>query len=357
MLQVSAPDGRIVQANVPYGMSAGSIFMVELPAARNGPPVTSTIVSTTLAPTTIGVEKPHDYSQIHVMQPPVSPTLLSEPFVTAYPVGSNPNDITIQALPMSNPSAIPAPIPTPIPPPSSSRLLKVQVPPGTSGGTVIHVQVPGENRTISAQVPQGATEFHVSYEPAAAPIVVTAPSPSMVVSQYSGGEKLLLVAVPPGTAPGSTLHVGIPGEPGRVVAATVPPGVSQFHVSYIPHGDVAMRNNGPLHGSFQNDHNRNGQHNGYNNNNRGYNSNNRGYNNSGGGGMGSMMLPMLGGAALGAGLMSIFDHSNQAEDSAAYQQDTGDYGGGDYGGDYGGFDGGGDDGGYGGDGGGGGGDY
>lgn len=48
-------------------------------------------------------------------------------------------------------------------------------------------------------------------------------------------EKLLSVRVPPGTPPGTTLHVSVPDEPGRILAAKVPPGnVSKFHVSYVP---------------------------------------------------------------------------------------------------------------------------
>jgi hypothetical protein len=43
----------------------------------------------------------------------------------------------------------------------------------------------------------------------------------------------LLVRVPPGTVPGTTLHVSVPDEPGRILAAQVPPGgVQEFHVSY-----------------------------------------------------------------------------------------------------------------------------
>jgi hypothetical protein len=39
--------------------------------------------------------------------------------------------------------------------------------------------------------------------------------------------------VPKGTAAGTTLHVSVPDEPGRILAAKVPPGnVREFHVSY-----------------------------------------------------------------------------------------------------------------------------
>ena len=329
MLQVSAPDGRIVHANVPQGMSAGSTFMVELPPVRG-----DSLVPHTLASSTVGVVDPRDnYSKVQIMRPPAC--VPSEPFATAYPIGSSPNETTIQAIPVST-EAIPS---SAMPPPSAS-LLKVQVPPGTPGGSTVHVQIPGENRTIAAQVPHGETEFHVSYVPQdapSAPIMSSAfqsspaRAPVALSSPSIQPEKLLLVRVPPGTAPGATLHVCIPDERGRILAVTVPPGVSQFHVSYTPQGGTTASNSrGIQNGSFQN------------NNSNGYNNrNNQSYNNNEGG-IGSMILPLLGGAAMGAGLMSVFDHSHNSgyDDSPAYQQDAGDYGydggdvgGGDYGGD------------------------
>mmetsp|Transcript_2567 Transcript_2567/g.6973 ORF Transcript_2567/g.6973 Transcript_2567/m.6973 type:complete len:101 (-) Transcript_2567:108-410(-) len=42
----------------------------------------------------------------------------------------------------------------------------------------------------------------------------------------------LKVQVPPGTAPGTTLHVQIPNGGGKMVAAQVPPNCSEFHVQY-----------------------------------------------------------------------------------------------------------------------------
>jgi hypothetical protein len=195
-------------------------------------------------------------------------------------------------------------------------------------------------------------------------------------------EKLLLVRVPPGVSPGSTLHVNIPDEPGRVIAATVPPNCSEFHVSYQPHnpqqsGQPRNINGHPSHNGPRNSYqNNNGPpHNsGYQNNNgrNGYQNNNRNQNDAGG--MGGMFLPALGGAALGMVGMSMFDHqrnngynndenmyadngggdyggANDYNDTNAYAdagggEDCGGYGGGggdwggndDYGGDYGGGD-------------------
>ena len=341
MLQVSAPDGRIVHVNVPQGISAGSTFMVEIPPVS----VDSVVSSSLAASSTVGVVEPHNnFSKLHVMQPPAC--VPTEPFATAYPVGSSPNETTIQPIPVST-TAFPSSAMTP----PSSSLIKVQVPPGTPGGSTVHVQIPGENRTIAAQVPHGQTEFHVCYVPhdaTSVPIMASTFQSSPVVAPVALSspsippEKLLLVKVPPGTSPGTTLHVCIPDEPGRVLAATVPPGVSQFHVSYTPQvGRPASHSQGIPNGSFRN------------NNSNGYYNRNDQNNNNNGGGMGSMILPLLGGAAMGAGLMSVFDHTyNAGYDNSP--QDAGDYGGDVGGGDYGGDDYGGGD--YGG-GGFGGGDY
>ena len=46
-------------------------------------------------------------------------------------------------------------------------------------------------------------------------------------------KKLILVDVPPGTAPGSILKVQVPGQPGRILRARVPAGnAKKFHVAY-----------------------------------------------------------------------------------------------------------------------------
>jgi len=50
---------------------------------------------------------------------------------------------------------------------------------------------------------------------------------------------LLQVRVPIGTSPGTTLHIKVPGD-GRVVAAVVPPGVTQFNVSVPPISQVGI---------------------------------------------------------------------------------------------------------------------
>lgn len=129
------------------------------------------------------------------------------------------------------------------------KLLRVQVPEGLRAGSTIHVEIPGEFRTLAAQVPPNVRYFHVAYTPTVLDEKdfekVTRQSfptprppqqaPSTVITHHSGppGQKLLLVRVPQGTMPGATLHVSVPDEPGRILAAQVPPGnVREFHVSY-----------------------------------------------------------------------------------------------------------------------------
>ena len=122
------------------------------------------------------------------------------------------------------------------------RYLLVNVPPGTPAGTTLHIQVPGENRTLAAEVPRGVSSFRVAYTPRTTSN--QSPPPALPQekqlqrqssSNGSIGQKLLSVQVPSGTRPGSTLHVAVPDEPGRILAAQVPPGnLKQFHVAYIP---------------------------------------------------------------------------------------------------------------------------
>jgi hypothetical protein len=144
-------------------------------------------------------------------------------------------------------------------------LLLVQVSPNAQVGSYICVEIPGENRTIAAQVPPGGvSQFYVSYlsQPSPPTAENAAPFSSMPQPQTSivesgqlnqpiatapfvaaepthlsvpAGHKTLLVQVPPGTTPGTTLHVTVPDEPGRLLAATVPSGnVREFHVTYQP---------------------------------------------------------------------------------------------------------------------------
>lgn len=152
---------------------------------------------------------------------------------------------------------------------SEQKVLFVRVPPGMPVGSVIHVEIPGENRTVAATVPTNVSSFHVCYTPRPQPLLAPpkghaqvqrdfrqAPRPEYAPPQFQSDDayygtqsessrviagtrpafpeqKLLLVRVPPNTAPGSTVHVSVPDEPGRILAAIVPGGgVREFHISY-----------------------------------------------------------------------------------------------------------------------------
>jgi hypothetical protein len=168
--------------------------------------------------------------------------------------------------------------------PRHQKLIHVQVPIGMLPGSTIYVEIPGEDRTVAAQVPPGVTSFHVAYTPRAPVIKTAAPTQALGESvarpgPQAGKEKLLSVRVPVGTPPGTTLHISVPGEPGRILAAQVPPGnVEKFHVSYMPSGGIshcgagmlppanAYRGSQPglptaLHGALQQPYNT--QHNGF----------------------------------------------------------------------------------------------
>ena len=123
----------------------------------------------------------------------------------------------------------------------NKEVVKVTVPPNTLPGSTIHVRIPGErNRIIAAIVPPNCTEFNVAYDPKYehdtshdAPRRKNSPLRHFAKSHPE--QKVLLVRVPPGITAGQTIHVQIPGEPGRAVKAVVPPGdVQEFHVSYTP---------------------------------------------------------------------------------------------------------------------------
>lgn len=155
------------------------------------------------------------------------------------------------------------------------KVLLVRVPSGMPVGSIIHVEIPGENRTVAATVPDNVSFFHVCYTPRPQPLLYprskeqqlatrgvrqiaprpedappqqqsqphqprTAAAQSNANNVISGvppqrpEQKLLLVRVPPNTTPGSTVHVSVPDEPGRILAAIVPPGnVREFHISYV----------------------------------------------------------------------------------------------------------------------------
>jgi hypothetical protein len=285
------------------------------------------------------------------------------------------------------------------------KLLLVHVPQGMPAGSAMQVEVPGENRTITAQVPAGVQSFHVAYTPRPLPTPPQrqppsqsrTPSPPIMVSPpparhraptTSMGQRLLLVRVPPGTQAGTTLHVSVPDEPGRILAAQVPPGnVQEFHVSYearVPQASSNSHNGGggsrggpaPAtngygqqpppssqpgfygNGSSQQQptqqffpensgnqygaqqqpppprHHQQQRMATYNNN---YQNNDRSQPQNGA--TGNLFLPFLGGAALGAAGMATYDHFAQhngdanANDPTDYNGGGADYGG-DYGGDY-----------------------
>jgi len=258
-----APDasGRTVAAIVPPGMSPGEKFIVEIPPAKTvQQPTQKPISHSGVNPTTPAIhsamedlpptapppqsvdnisEENHGRAVINVTVPPGVPPGASlyvqvpgeegrtvkavvPPGVSEFQVPYEPaNGSGSSSKTTSTVAPTPAHAQTMSPPQPSQMqgakagqsLMLVRVPPGTSPGSTIHVQIPGENRRVAAVVPPDVSEFHVAYDPAPAK------------------EKQLLVKVPPGTQPGSIIHVQIPGE-NRVVSATVPPGVSEFMVSY-----------------------------------------------------------------------------------------------------------------------------
>lgn len=325
-LLVTAPDGsgRTIMVTVPQGLSEGSTFMAEFPPSSS-PPSSPSVSSGHPAQVEAA---PIDYSQVTPLAPPPPlppamppPNFEQEPFAQAVPVGVGPHETTISPIPTSNRRQSATHLPRPASPMASSfgqPMLRVQVPPGTPAGSTLYVSIPGENRTIPAVVPPNVSCFHVPYEPQQSHSNRTT-SPVTVTPHALQNQKLLLVQVPPGIRAGETIHVSIPDEPGRLVAATVPPNVSKFQVAYQPmtngNRSAGMTNarNASSFPQQQSANSRNSD-----------------------GGVGSMLLPALGGAALGMMGMSMYDHSRHYSDNNYGDNYNGnndvDFGGGDFGG-------------------------
>lgn len=270
IIHVAHPDGsgRLIRCEVPPGLTAGALFFVKAPmptiATQSSPAVTAT-------PMPPPIPQPqHQPYMPSASAYPVAPdhvdlTAMPSPTAKAIPVHSYHNDQYpsrytpgVRPVSLASPATSVAPL---------LHMVKVVVPPGTVPGSTIHVQIPGGNRLIAAQVPPNCTEFHVQYDPleASTPCssaILHSPPPrqpfqriqpqaqaqrsySPVISEYEqqhAEKKLLLVQVPRGTAPGSTLHVEVPDEPGRLLSVTVPPNVKEFHVSYLPRPTSRPRN-------------------------------------------------------------------------------------------------------------------
>eukprot|EP00588_Corethron_pennatum_P014453 CAMPEP_0194277936 /NCGR_PEP_ID=MMETSP0169-20130528/10127_1 /TAXON_ID=218684 /ORGANISM="Corethron pennatum, Strain L29A3" /LENGTH=492 /DNA_ID=CAMNT_0039022021 /DNA_START=119 /DNA_END=1597 /DNA_ORIENTATION=+ len=169
-IHVSTPDGRIIEATVPPMHSTGSIFTVEVPAG--------------VAPAAVQCQNP-----------------------------------------VSAPDDLPVAVAVPIPDADKKQ---------SAGGTAVIVAngcsqaVPPGSVPPSAR-PQQDGHFAPATKEASAP-----PGPSCSAAPTQQPQPTLVqVNVPPGTQAGTTLHIRVPGD-GRVVAAVVPPGVSQFTVSVPP---------------------------------------------------------------------------------------------------------------------------
>ena len=303
-------------ATIPQGMSPGQSFIVSFPVVNSDNNSQGSTNSSNGSDGSNGpISTPVAASVVPQAQAPVAQS--AAPFSLAL---DNPPPAT-QASNNSN-----------------QQLLLVSVPPGTAAGATLYVQVPGENRTLKATVPPGVSQFHVAYQPrtttptmAVAPLPAPTPAPmpvNPVPTTNNNGQRLILVRVPPGTAPGSTLHVEVPDEPGRILAAQVPPNVAEFQVAYIPRRPLTMSHQpvAPRH-TMAND---------------------------GGSMMSNAMVPFVGAAAMGAAGVAMYDHyHHHNQQHSGYHQDFDpysgggggyyddggggayDYGGGDYGGDFG----------------------
>lgn len=230
-LTVRSPDGKeTVTAVVPMGLSEGDTFLVRFPS--------NTSASLLIAD---GVRQERVQPESHESNNNASNNSISCPKEEPVKDLSSDEKSIVDEEPRLDYEK---------PAGSTQKLLLVQVPEGVRPGSTIHVEIPGEFRTVAAKIPAGVTSFHVAYTPtitqkeeSQSPYIPNhVPSrssppqqaPSTLVNKSTPtGQKLLLVQIPPGATAGTTLHVSVPDEPGRILAAKVPLGcVSEFHVSY-----------------------------------------------------------------------------------------------------------------------------
>jgi hypothetical protein len=276
-IRVMYPDGsgRQVDAKVPMGMTAGSKFLVKVdfkPQQKTKknvklhPPQTPAARVPLDSPSSNCWSKSNRQQNHHKTNNPLA----------ARPIPGSSNDLIpfSQCLDKIDPMELPQQprqqnnppkYHSPKPRRDKVRLLRVTVPPNVKAGSTIHVKIPGEDGVIATQIPPNCTEFHVQYKPK--PVD---PPPAQVSSTHSSNHwkksprrqrrqqrepppppppqqqepqrktrsnnnaRLLRVTVPPNATVGSTIHIEIPGEKGRYIAAQIPPNCREFHVQYQP---------------------------------------------------------------------------------------------------------------------------
>ena len=196
-IHVLHPDqsGRVIEAVVPSGLKAGTKFYVQAPPQ----------VATTLPGTSASVISP-----------------LAEPALNSGPWHNTPSTAPLA------PSAPPMPPLSVETDPWSPAVTAVPIPPPASRAPSLSSSIPPFSQAFDSGFPARYTQMNAATALPVSPLM----SP---ISQNNniGQMRLVKVVVPPGTEPGSTIHVQVPGE-NRLVAARVPPHCTEFHVEYDP---------------------------------------------------------------------------------------------------------------------------
>lgn len=328
-----SPDGsRTVKASVPAGLKSGDSFLVRLAKPEqllppsDAQPNFADALDNWLSPKPqSAVVTPSHGRSDNSLTEAVSPHMHMPSKSSPHKVAGQPVRANVEKAEMRQENPASAPNSGQ----SNQKLMMVNVPPGMPAGSSLQVEIPGENRTIMAQVPPGGVKsFHVAYTPRSSHTRARAPPPqanSTLVPRHNSpkGQKLLLVRVPPGTPPGTTLHVSVPDEPGRILAAQVPPGnVQEFHVSYESRPPQPQQAGMlPPANAYRNAS--------YHSNNYHSSPQQQRTNNNGAEGY---MMPVVTGAAFGAAGAATYDHfAHNTTGGGDYAQDGGygDVGGGD----------------------------
>ena len=162
---VSAPSGKCIRAIIPQNMRCGDQFQVDIP----NDPYNNTIGNEKQVQTHL-TNEPYKHQPSQAITPiPLPPPSAPEKDAGTVPIAQavaipepEPQQSAPPVVDAFNPAPPQAPVPVVDP---SKQLMLVKVPPGCAPGTILHVQIPGENRMVGAQVPPNVREFHVAYEP------------------------------------------------------------------------------------------------------------------------------------------------------------------------------------------------
>jgi len=236
LIHVAAPDGRKIQATVPSGMQPGQSFRVSLPALST---------KTVGAASSQAIAEEANPLKRRIPPPSMAdatPASSSDhaPVAVATPMNKSTSTATVPTTASMTPTAASLPfsqaLSQPLPTPTNPNITTATASSPWTCSTCTYSNARADEKCAMCLTPnqgsvatpnhrsQTATFLNNNSNSTEAPTNPSAPQRKQ--------HKLMLVKVPLGTTAGTVLHVAVPGEPGRLIAATVPAGATTFHVAY-----------------------------------------------------------------------------------------------------------------------------